>query len=87
MYYIVLNTKYESIDRIANRVRKGGHNIPPDDVIRRFEGRFISLVPAGFQGSRSKKLPISMSSWYNRESLEPVQYLLKIIRIKAIENI
>ena len=43
MYYIGLNTKYESIYRIANRVRKGGHDIPPDDVIRRFEGRFISL--------------------------------------------
>ncbi len=43
MYYIGLNTKYESIYRIANRVRKGGHDIPPDDVIRRFENRFDSL--------------------------------------------
>lgn len=43
MYYIGLNTKYESIYRIANRVRKGGHDIPPDDVIRRFENRFASL--------------------------------------------
>lgn len=43
MYYIGLNTKYESIYRIANRVRKGGHDIPPDDVIRRFEHRFEKL--------------------------------------------
>ncbi len=43
MYYIGLNTKYESICRIANRVRKGGHDIPPDDVSRRFEHRFDSL--------------------------------------------
>ena len=43
MYYIGLNTKYESIYRIANRVRKGGHDIQPDDVIRRFENRFDSL--------------------------------------------
>ena len=43
MYYIGLNTKYESIYRIANRVRKGGHDIPPDDVIRRFTHRFDSL--------------------------------------------
>ena len=39
MYYIGLNTKYESIYRIANCVRKGGHDIPPDDVIRRFTHR------------------------------------------------
>ena len=43
MYYIGLNTKYESIYRIANRVRKGGHDIPPDDVVRRFEHRFEAL--------------------------------------------
>ena len=43
MYYIGLNTKYESIYRIANRVRKGGHDIPPDDVIRRFTHRFEAL--------------------------------------------
>ena len=43
MYYIGLNTKYESIYRIANRVRKGGHDIPPDDVIRRFTKRYETL--------------------------------------------
>lgn len=43
MYYIGLNSKYESIYRIANRVRKGGHDIPPDDVKRRFEKRFVYL--------------------------------------------
>lgn len=43
MCYIGLNTKYESIYRIANRVRKGGHDIPPDDVIRRFTHRFEAL--------------------------------------------
>lgn len=43
MYYIGLNSKEESILRIANRVRKGGHNIPDADVIRRFENRIESL--------------------------------------------
>lgn len=43
MYYIGLNSRYESIYRIANRVRKGGHDIPPEDVLRRFEKRFESL--------------------------------------------
>ncbi len=43
MYYVGLNTKEESILRIANRVRKGGHNIPGKDVIRRFDNRINSL--------------------------------------------
>lgn len=43
MYYVGLNSKEESILRIANRVRKGGHNIPDNDVIRRFDKRIESL--------------------------------------------
>ncbi len=43
MYYVGLNSKEESILRIANRVRKGGHNIPDNDVIRRFDNRIESL--------------------------------------------
>ena len=43
LYYIGLNTKNESIDRIANRVRKGGRNISPEDVSRRFDKRFEDL--------------------------------------------
>lgn len=43
MYYIGLNSKEESLLRIANRVRKGGHNIPSEDVFRRFENRANSL--------------------------------------------
>jgi len=43
MYYVGLNSKEESIIRIANRVKKGGHNIPEKDVIRRFDNRIDSL--------------------------------------------
>lgn len=43
MYYVGLNSMEESLHRIANRVRKGGHNIPTDDVKRRFEKRISSL--------------------------------------------
>ena len=43
MYYIGLNTPQESINRIHNRVLKGGHNIPNDDVLRRFKGRTEAL--------------------------------------------
>lgn len=43
LYYVGLNSDKESILRIANRVRKGGHNIPEEDVIRRFGNRFDDL--------------------------------------------
>lgn len=43
MYYIGLNSKEESILRIKNRVKKGGHNIPESDVNRRFDNRFEAL--------------------------------------------
>lgn len=44
LYYIGINTAEESIERIKNRVRKGGHNIADDDVERRFEKRFEDLI-------------------------------------------
>jgi predicted ABC-type ATPase len=43
LYYVGLNTVEESIARIENRVRKGGHDIPSSDVMRRFENRFENL--------------------------------------------
>ena len=44
LYYIGVNSADESLKRIANRVEKGGHNIPADDVIRRFNKRFDDLA-------------------------------------------
>ena len=43
MYYVGLNSKEESLARIENRVRKGGYDIPKNDVCRRFDNRFDSL--------------------------------------------
>ena len=43
MYYIGLSSQEECVERIQNRVRKGGHDIPVEDVCRRFENRFNSL--------------------------------------------
>ncbi len=43
MFYVGLNSENESLKRIENRVRKGGHNIPFDDVHRRYISRFDSL--------------------------------------------
>lgn len=40
LYYVGLDTSKESLKRIQNRVEKGGHDIPPADVLKRFESRF-----------------------------------------------
>ncbi len=40
LYYVGLDTLEESVQRIQNRVRKGGHDIPLHDVESRFSHRF-----------------------------------------------
>lgn len=44
LFYIGLDTASESLARIANRVRRGGHDIPENDVERRFEGRWEAIA-------------------------------------------
>ena len=44
LYYIGLDSLEESLLRIENRVKKGGHNIPQRDVERRYAGRFEALT-------------------------------------------
>ena len=44
LYYVGLNSVEESLVRIENRVKKGGHNITDSDVKRRFNKRFEDLV-------------------------------------------
>ena len=39
-----MSSAEESLVRIANRVRKGGHNIPKEDVIKRYNKRFDTLL-------------------------------------------
>lgn len=43
LYYIGLDTPEECLSRIENRVRHGGHDIPKDQVVRRFDDRFEAL--------------------------------------------
>jgi len=43
LFYIGLDTPEESLERIANRVARGGHKIGEDDVRRRFSGRWNAL--------------------------------------------
>ena len=44
LYYVGLDTVEESLLRIANRVKKGGHNIETEAVRRRFGKRFEDLL-------------------------------------------
>ena len=44
LFYIGLDTAGECIARIENRVRKGGHDIPDTDVVRRFSNRWEALA-------------------------------------------
>lgn len=44
LYYIGLDSAAESISRIANRVRRGGHDIPTQDVERRFANRWEAVA-------------------------------------------
>ena len=43
MFYVGLDTLDESLTRIQNRVRRGGHDIPRDDVTRRFSSRWEAV--------------------------------------------
>lgn len=44
LYYIGLDTAQECLQRIENRVRKGGHDIPRRDVENRFDRRFSDVA-------------------------------------------
>jgi len=44
LFYIGLDTPEECIERIANRVARGGHKIGEDDVRRRFASRWDALI-------------------------------------------
>lgn len=41
--YIALDTAQESLARIANRVKRGGHDIDREDMLRRFSGRWEAV--------------------------------------------
>ena len=43
LFYVALDTAEESLARIENRVKRGGHDIPHDDVVRRFAGRWEAV--------------------------------------------
>lgn len=44
LYYVGLDTAEESLRRIRNRVERGGHDIPAQDVQNRFAHRFADVA-------------------------------------------
>lgn len=44
LYYVGLSSVDESVKRIANRVQKGGHDIPEADVVRRYNSRYADIA-------------------------------------------
>lgn len=44
MFYIGLDSAEESMERIRNRVAHGGHDIPSDAVLRRFDSRWENVA-------------------------------------------
>ena len=43
LFYISIDSMEESIQRIKNRVKRGGRDVPQDEIVRCFENRWISL--------------------------------------------
>ena len=44
LFYIALDNANQSIERVANRVKNGGHNIPTDKILHRFERRWEDVA-------------------------------------------
>ncbi len=44
LFYIALDSAEDCMERVENRVRRGGHNIREDDILRRFAGRWEALA-------------------------------------------
>lgn len=49
LHYVFLGSPEQSLDRIRNRVLLGGHDIPEDDVRRRFKRSRTNLPAAAAQ--------------------------------------
>lgn len=44
LFYVAVSSAEESLTRIGNRVKKGGHDIPSEDVKRRFSKRYDDIL-------------------------------------------
>lgn len=80
LHYIAVSSAEESLSRIKNRVRKGGHDIPETDVQRRFDKRFDDLL---------RVLPYCDEAllWDNENGFKPVAcYFESVFHFMDEEN-
>ena len=68
LFYIGLDSAEESLSRIANRVKRGGHDTPHDDVVRRFAGRWEA---AEYRNGELRTIGSRRPQWL----MELLQYL------------
>lgn len=48
LHYVRLGTSQGSIDRVAERVARGGHDVPQEDIVRRYE-RSLENLPSAIE--------------------------------------
>ncbi len=91
LYYIYLNSVELSLNRIADRVLEGGHNVPREDVLRRYnrslKNFFELYLPMAdewqlFDNSGSDCLPVAV--WKNGEINVTEPSLFKEIQSKHV---
>lgn len=52
LHYVSLIDAQQSVDRVATRVAKGGHDIPENDIRRRFDRSRANFVEAALLADR-----------------------------------
>lgn len=96
MLFFVLSSAEACIARVAQRVRKGGHFVPDDDVRRRFdrslrniEDRYRPLAEEWWQVDNSGVVPVLLASGPDRDSddgctlMETVRRAVEAARAKC----
>ncbi len=65
LHYISVNSVAQSLDRIANRVALGGHDVPEEDVRRRF-ARSLENLPAAVARSDETRIYDNASELHSK---------------------
>ena len=55
LHYVRLGTPQGSIDRVAERVARGGHDVPTEDILRRYE-RSLENLPSAIEKANKTTL-------------------------------
>lgn len=86
LVYVVLHDPEQNVERVRFRVATGGHDIPADDIIRRYEKslrnlpRAVALCDEGVLIDNSERVPIFLAEFqgdgefqFNRVSELPTE--------------